>query len=139
MDYKCDKNFKNYINKWSGITKSDKFRLRDYRARQIITKWYSASPSSIINTVFTLNSDSYYNLRQISQFSRSLVRLIYYGTKSISYLCPKIWDILLDDYKILANLDTFHCAKSVHIQSYSGPRFPAFGLNTERYSVSLCI
>ena len=31
----------------------------------------------------------------------------------------------------------FHCAKSVRIQSYSGPHFSAFGLNTERYSVSL--
>ena len=32
-----------------------------------------------------------------------------------------------------------HCVKSVLIQSYSGPHFPAFGLNTERYSVSLRI
>ena len=30
-----------------------------------------------------------------------------------------------------------HCVKSVRIRSYSGPYFPAFGLNTERYSVSL--
>ena len=29
--------------------------------------------------------------------------------------------------------------KCVHIWSYSDPYFPAFGLNTERYSVSLCI
>ena len=29
--------------------------------------------------------------------------------------------------------------KSVRIRSYSGPYFPAFGLNTERYSVSLHI
>ena len=29
--------------------------------------------------------------------------------------------------------------KSVRIRSYSGPYFPAFGLNTERYSVPLCI
>ena len=32
-----------------------------------------------------------------------------------------------------------HCVKSVHIPSFSGPYFPAFGLNTERYSVSLRI
>ena len=29
----------------------------------------------------------------------------------------------------------FPCVKSVRIGSYSGPHFPAFGLNTERYSV----
>ena len=32
-----------------------------------------------------------------------------------------------------------HCMKSVRIRSYSGPHFPAFGLNTERYFVSLRI
>ena len=26
-----------------------------------------------------------------------------------------------------------HCVKSVRIRSYSGPYFPVFGLNTERY------
>ena len=29
-----------------------------------------------------------------------------------------------------------HCVKSVRIRSYSGPYFPGFGLNTERYKVS---
>ena len=32
-----------------------------------------------------------------------------------------------------------HCVKSVCIRSYSGPYFPAFGLNTEKYGVSLRI
>ena len=32
-----------------------------------------------------------------------------------------------------------HCAKSVRIRCYSGPHFPAFGLNTERCGVSLRI
>ena len=31
------------------------------------------------------------------------------------------------------------CVKSICIWSFSGPYFPLFGLNTERYSVSLCI
>ena len=33
-------------------------------------------------------------------------------------------------------LRLYHCLKSVRIRRYSGPHFPAFGLNTERYSVS---
>ena len=32
-----------------------------------------------------------------------------------------------------------HCVKSICIRSYSGPHFPAFGLNTERYFVYLRI
>ena len=37
------------------------------------------------------------------------------------------------------NTHPFHCLKSVRIRSYSGTHFPAFGLNSERYSVSLHI
>ena len=32
-----------------------------------------------------------------------------------------------------------HCVKSIRIRSYSGPYFPAFRLNLERYFVSLRI
>ena len=32
-----------------------------------------------------------------------------------------------------------HCVKSVGIRSFSRPYFPEFGLNTERYGVSLHI
>ena len=43
----------------------------------------------------------------------------------------------MDD--IYENIDEYHCVKSIRTQSYSGPHFLAFGLNTERYSVSLPI
>ena len=36
-------------------------------------------------------------------------------------------------------VNLIHCVKSVRIRIYSGPHFPAFGLNTERYSVFLRI
>ena len=39
----------------------------------------------------------------------------------------------------IKNSKTNHCVKSVRTRSYSGPHFPAFGLNTKRYEVSLCI
>ena len=42
---------------------------------------------------------------------------------------------------ISLHLVTFysHCVKSVRIPSFSGMHFPAFGLTTERYEVSLGI
>ena len=40
---------------------------------------------------------------------------------------------LVDKYQI----NTWHCLKSFRIRSYSGSYFSAFGVNTERYSVSL--
>ena len=40
---------------------------------------------------------------------------------------------------IVSNLKIPHCVKSVRIRSYSSPHFPAFGLNPERYAISLRI
>ena len=54
-------------------------------------------------------------------------------------------DKWINYYIIIINLesklkDRFkHCVNSVHIRSYSGPHFLAFGLNTERYFASLHI
>ena len=39
----------------------------------------------------------------------------------------------------LKTLDDFHCVKNGFIRSFSGPYFPVFGLNAERYRVSLRI
>ena len=38
---------------------------------------------------------------------------------------------------LLVNIN--HCVKSVRTRRFSGPYFPAFGLNTERYGAYLCI
>ena len=37
------------------------------------------------------------------------------------------------------HMNDAHCVKCVRIWGYSGPHFPIFELNTERYSVSLRI
>ena len=42
-------------------------------------------------------------------------------------------------YVVSWKSDGIHCVKSVRIQSYFDPYLPAFGLNTESYSVSLHI
>ena len=54
----------------------------------------------------------------------------------------KIYVALLEEKHITRKVVTclgLHYIKCVCIWSFSGPYFPAFGLNTERYSVSLCI
>ena len=49
------------------------------------------------------------------------------------------FDIIIKSLKKnkLSKFSLSHCVKSVRIQSFSGPFFPAFGLNKERYGVSL--
>ena len=45
----------------------------------------------------------------------------------------------MSPFSVHQALGTKHCVKSVCIRSYSGLHFPAFGLDTERYGVSLRI
>ena len=43
-----------------------------------------------MDNVFRLRTDNLYNLRQASEFSRPIVKTVYNGSESISYLGPKI-------------------------------------------------
>ena len=43
------------------------------------------------------------------------------------------------NHRIKGETHSKHCVKSARIWSFSGPYFPAFGLITERYGVSLRI
>ena len=72
-----------------------------------MSKLVSNLPSPIMNRLSKLNSDGHYHLRQISQFSRHLIRPVYHVAEGFPYLGPKTWDIPLDDYKTIENLDTF--------------------------------
>ena len=60
-----------------------------------------------------------------------------FSSAGIAYvLRSKSWDSeqpLKLNYISITNLKYYHCLKSVHIRSFSGPYFPPFGLNTGKY------
>ena len=60
-----------------------------------------------MNDTFKQNDNSRYNLRQISEFSRLSLKSAYHGSKSVSFLGSKIWDMLPGDYKDIDNINTF--------------------------------
>ena len=54
--------------------------------------------------------------------------------KTILFLCFKSMYFIFNSQKHHSLMPfVLHCMKSVRIQSFCGPYFPAFGLNTERY------
>ena len=75
----------------------------------LVTEMYKVSELSppIVSNIFTQKNSHPYNLRLNSQFSRPLVRSVFSGTESISYLGPVIWDILPGSYKNLLNFSVF--------------------------------
>ena len=63
-----------------------------------------------MHEIFKLKDQPQYNLRYNSLFSRPLVKSVYKGTESLSFLGPKIWDILPDTSKDLPNFNSFKVA-----------------------------
>ena len=61
----------------------------------------------LMKNIIKLKAENSYNLRQVSEFSRPMVKMVYRGTESISYLGPKIWDILPEKLKNIDNLEHF--------------------------------
>ena len=71
------------------------------------------------------------------QTSVSFMKNIRSFTKRLNVIDPNIdpcgTSLRISRYEL--QLADSHCVKSVHIRSYSGPYFPAFGLNTEGYGI----
>ena len=84
--------------------------IHDRNIQCLAIEMYKVSielPPTVVNNIFTQKNSHFYNLRLNSQFSRPLVRSVFHGTESISYLGPVIWDILPDSYKNVLNFSDF--------------------------------
>ena len=53
-------------------------------------RFYNGFSRPLMNSIFKLMTENPYNLRQVSEFSRPMVKSVYHRTDSISYLRPKI-------------------------------------------------
>ena len=62
-------------------------------------KVLNSSSPEIMKEVFPLNTCNNYDLRHTRQFLARPVKSVYYGTESISFLAPKIWEIVPEDIK----------------------------------------
>ena len=88
------------------LLEKDSVSIHDRNIQCIATEMYKVSNGlspPVVSNIFTQRNRHPYKLRLNSQFSRPLVRSVFYGTESISYLGPAIWDILPDSYKNLTN------------------------------------
>ena len=69
-------------------------------------KVYRNVSSPIVRQLFQLRNNDY-NLRQFSQFDLPNVKSVFCGTESISFLGPKIWNIVPNEFKKETSLDAF--------------------------------
>ena len=60
-----------------------------------------------MDNVFKLRTENPYSLGKFLSFLGQLLKLSYHGTESLSYLGPKIWDILPEKLRNMDNLESF--------------------------------
>ena len=61
----------------------------------------------IFSDLFNQKEITPYNFRKRPEFRVPLTRTVYHGSESISYLGPKIWDILPTSFKEAVSLNSF--------------------------------
>ena len=61
----------------------------------------------IMTELFEQRNEHHYNLRNSVHFITPQIRTVYHGSESISFLGPKIWNILLDRLKKATSLEAF--------------------------------
>ena len=64
----------------------------------------------LMKEVFPLNDDSGYNLRNKRTFKSRRVKSMRYGTDSLAYLAPKIWELVPNEIKAVESLASFKSA-----------------------------
>ena len=63
--------------------------------------------SDIIKDVLPLSTSSNYDIRSRCTFTTISVKAVHYGTESLSYLAPKVWELIPSNSKTLENLPKF--------------------------------
>ena len=61
----------------------------------------------IFTGIFARETEPHYNLRLCNDFKIASIRTVYHGSESISFLGPKIWNILPDEIKQKTSLNSF--------------------------------
>ena len=63
--------------------------------------------TKVLSNIFIQRAQNHYSLRNASECQIPFVRTVYSGTENISYLGPKIWNIVPDKMKNAISLNIF--------------------------------
>ena len=61
----------------------------------------------IMKEIFRIREENGYNLRHQNTFTHPIVNSVYNGTETVSFLGPKIWELIPTEIKELVSLNGF--------------------------------
>ena len=92
------------------LTKDGSVSIHHRNIQALATEFYKIknglSPE-LFTEIFARETESHYNLRRCNDFRIPSIRTVYHGSESISFLGPKIWNILPDEIKQQTSLNSF--------------------------------
>ena len=96
------------------LLKKDKsVSIHHQNIRSLAIEMYKVSKGlapDIFTNIFKIRDNVSYDLRHLSDFEVPRVSSLYNGTETMSYLGPKVWDILPNEIKEKATLEAFKAA-----------------------------
>ena len=60
-----------------------------------------------MNEIFVQNAQHYYDLRKKTEFKRNNIKKVYNGTENLTFLRPRIWEIVPDNIKKSNSFEEF--------------------------------
>ena len=92
------------------LEKDGSFSIHERNIKILATEMFKVSKNLAppqMQEICKLKDQPHYNLRHNFLFFRPLIRSVYKGTENVSFLGPKIWDILPGTCKDMSNLNSF--------------------------------
>ena len=103
-----------YSNKQSSfetlLEKDGSVSVHNRNLQILATEMYKIKnnlPPLIVTELFKQRNEQHYDLRKNSQFTLHPIRTVYHGSESISFLGPKIWNVLPDRLKNANSIEAF--------------------------------
>ena len=95
--------YQDYVSSFTELLEKDKPTTIYNRNIQLLaTELFNVknglSPA-FMNEIFVENAQQYYNLRKKNEFKRNKVKTVCNGTETLTFLGPRIWEIVLDYIK----------------------------------------
>ena len=92
------------------LTKDGSVSIHHSNIQALATEFYKIKNGflpELFTEIFARETESHYNLRRCNDFRIPSIRAVYHGSESISFLGPKICNILPDEIKQQTSLNSF--------------------------------
>ena len=89
------------------LEKDNAVKIRDRNLQVLATEIFKVKlgiAPVIIDDVFCIRKNDY-NTRKADDFQSHCVKTVHYGRETVSFLGPKLWSILPNEYKRIININ----------------------------------